>query len=116
MNGREGTRAAPEEEAHQPIPALEECQLTEAQVSFAVGKSPWGKGHMGKPFAGWGQREGDPILVQTSFLTGRMPALARNFWRTFHLPAGECFHLRVEELLSHPFPLTRIMVVLPNRS
>ncbi|XP_034275657.1 proline-rich protein 14 isoform X2 [Pantherophis guttatus] len=31
INGREGIRATPEEEAHQSIPALEDCQLTEAQ-------------------------------------------------------------------------------------
>ncbi|XP_058035431.1 proline-rich protein 14 isoform X2 [Ahaetulla prasina] len=31
INGREGTQATPEEEAHQPIPALEDCQLTQGQ-------------------------------------------------------------------------------------
>lgn len=110
INGREGPRATPEEEAHQPIPVLEDCQLTQAQVSLLR------EIILGTPFAGWGQREGGPILVQTSFLTGRILALSRSFWRTFHLPAGERFHFRVEELLSHSFPFTRITVVLPNRS
>uniref|UniRef100_A0A8C6XXG3 Proline rich 14 n=1 Tax=Naja naja TaxID=35670 RepID=A0A8C6XXG3_NAJNA len=31
INGREGTLAIPEEEAHWPIPALEDCQLTQTQ-------------------------------------------------------------------------------------
>ncbi|XP_032093075.1 proline-rich protein 14 isoform X1 [Thamnophis elegans] len=38
INGREGTRATPEEEAHRPIPTLEDCQLTQAQQDAGVGQ------------------------------------------------------------------------------
>ncbi|XP_026538008.1 proline-rich protein 14 isoform X3 [Notechis scutatus] len=38
INGREGTLAIPEEEARWPIPALEDCQLTQAQQDAGVGQ------------------------------------------------------------------------------